>query len=436
MSYVAVSDFPYPIDIETYRSEMLPAHEGDTFELRTNPGRVFEKPSDLHNLKFYDRIDAVDMVHVLEGLNAHKLYKGSNELIVAIIGTGGTIAMVNENGVLVPRLDARVLLNELPGSRRNRYSAASIQLPRMIDSSMMHPDVIADTVLLMSATWKHMSDSLRKNFAGFLITHGTDTLAQSAALSRTMLGHHVPFNTGFVASQKSILDIPNDVAANIDGGLFCLALAHEDEAASHHFVFMNGTSGGAMNPMGIVKTSDIRIEAFAHPLHPPLAEVHNIATQGISRIKANMFINGGEFRPLIVRGDINVEVIHAQPGRNPDLDRYTVESAGKNGNLTAVVVVTYGSFTYHPANFQAIKSAADSLDVPVFVTNPFPSGRTDHNYGPARKIRESGAELVQIMPAALIAKLHVGSAMFGSTRRALIDFIHRDYVGEMPDSTL
>ena len=201
---------------------------------------------------------------------------------------------------------------------------------------------------------------------------------------------------------------------------------------------MNGTSGGAMNPMGIVKTSDNNIEAFEHPLHPLLVDVPGFAVKGIRRITANIRREGetGEFKPLIVRGDINIEEIHAQQGRNPKKDRRTVESAGEDGDLEAVVVVTYGSFTFHPANFEAIKSAADDLNVPVFVTNPFPSGSTDHNYGPARKIRESGAEPVQVMPAALIAKLHIARAMFGDNNQALVDFVRKDYVGEMPDSVL
>lgn len=425
-----------PFDFATYRPEMLPPNKGATYELETNPGREFEDPFDLENLKFYDKLDAENLVRELEGLDARKRRTGTTEKIVAVIGTGGTIAMAKEDGELVPKLDSDVLLNELPGSKRDRFKAASIQLHPMVDSSMMPPDVIADTVLLMSATWNRMSENLRENFAGFLITHGTDTLAQGAALARTMLGRNVPFNTGFVGAQKKIEDNPNDVAANIDGALTSLDLAHEDKDASHHFVFMNGTSGSAMNPVGIVKTSDNRIEAFEHPMHPSLVDVGGFAVGGIKRITANIRHEGdtGEFKPLIVRGDINIEEIHAQQGRNPKKDRRSVESAAEDGDLEAVVVVTYGSFTFHPANFDAIKTAADAAGVPVFVTNPFPSGSTEHEYALAKRIRESGAEPVQIMPSALIAKLHIGRAMFGNDKKALVDFVRQDYVGEMPGS--
>ncbi len=419
-------------DAETYRPETLPIPKGTVYELATNPGRTFENPFDLDNLCFYRKEEAKNMVRELEDLDAQIRRKGTGEEIVAFIGTGGTIAMLRENGELVAQLDTDTLLDELPASKRGKLKAASIQLPTMIDSSLMHPDIIADTVLLMSATYGTMSESLRENFAGFLITHGTDTLSQSAALSRMMLGQSVPFNTGFVGAQKTIEDSPNDVAANIDGALTTLHLAHQDPESTHHFVFMNGTSGLAMNQTGIVKTSDSRIEAFASPLHKPLVDVGNFAVGGIRRLLVNRIGGNEEFKPLIVRGDIEIEVIHAQQGRNPDRDRNQVRSAGEEGNLEGVVVVTYGGFTFHTANFRAIQEEASRLGVPVFVANPFPSGSTEHDYGPAHRIRESGAIPVTMMPSALLAKIHVGRAKYANPQE-FIDFMGGNYVGEMPD---
>jgi L-asparaginase/Glu-tRNA(Gln) amidotransferase subunit D len=138
-----------------------------------------------------------------------------------------------------------------------------------------------------------------------------------------------------------------------------------------------------------------------------------------------------QFKPLIVRGDMEIEVIYAQQGRNPDRDRKQVRSAGEDGHLEGVVVVTYGSFTFHDANFSAIKEEADRLQVPVFVANPFPSGSTDHQYGPAHRIRKSGAEPVKMMPSALLAKIHIGRATYPDVND-LVSFIRKDYVGEMP----
>lgn len=422
-------------DFLSYRPEMLPPHQGATYELETNPGRVFEDPFDIKNLKFYDQEQASNLVRELEGLDAQRRRKSSTEKIIAVIGTGGTIAMVKEDDELVPRLDSDILLDELPASKRGRFKAASIQLPQMIDSSMMPPDVIADTVLLMSATYAQMTPELRENFAGFLITHGTDTLAQSAALSRMMLGKGVPFNTAFVGAQKTIEDSPNDVSANIDGALGAMYVAHDDKTrsgVSHHFVYMNGTSGAAMNQVGIVKKDDSSIEAFESPLHQPLYDASTFAIGGIRKLRANSAKEA--FKPLIVRGDINIEVLHAQQGRSPERDKTLVEAAAESGTLEGIVLVTYGAFTFHPANFKAIKDTADQREVPVFVANPFPDGSTDHEYGPAVLIRKSGAQPVHMMPSALMAKIHVGRAKFGNDTQALRKFIDKDYVGELPES--
>jgi L-asparaginase/Glu-tRNA(Gln) amidotransferase subunit D len=426
----------FVFDPATYCSEMLPPHRGATYELPTNPGCQFEDPFDMDNLKFYRPEEAMGMVLELERMNAEIEGKEGGEKIVAIIGTGGTIAMVKEGGELVPRLDAATLLGELPASKRDRFRAASIQLPTMVDSALMHPDVIADTVLLMSATYNSMSESLRKNFAGFMITHGTDTLAQSAASSRMMLGRDVPFNTAFVGAQKTIEDVPNDVAANIDGALTTLALAHDDPAATHHFVFMNGTSGAAMTQVGIVKVSDSRVEAFASPLHEPVLNMANFAAAGIGQVLANFMRDGKRFRPLIVRGNSEVEVIQAEQGVHPDHDRDRIKAAGQRGKLAAVVAVTYGGFTFHVANFAAISEEAGRLRVPVFAVNPFPSGSTMHEYGPAHHIRQSGAIPVTMMPAALLAKIRVGRAIYGADNDGFVQFICSDYVGEMPTSNV
>ncbi|MCL2085939.1 asparaginase, partial [Candidatus Saccharibacteria bacterium] len=171
-------------DFTTYNPSMLPPHAGKTYELATNPGVLFEDPFDVLNLKFFDPQE----VHGFHLSLEHKAHNqankdiGSAKKIIAVIGTGGTIAMVKENGELVPRLDSEQLLKTLPGPSQDRYEVVSIQLAKMIDSSVMPPDVIADIALLTSVVWAKMSENLKKHFAGFLITHGTDTMEYSSAL--------------------------------------------------------------------------------------------------------------------------------------------------------------------------------------------------------------------------------------------------------------
>ena len=429
-------------DFVKYIPNMLPPPAGKTYELPTNPGRKFEDPFDLTNLIFYDELDARNLLNELEVLCYHLIETGGTEKIVAVVGTGGTIAMVKDGDELIPRLDSEELLNMLPSSSRKKYQIASIQLPKMVDSSVMPPDVIADTVILMSAAWEKMSSELKAHFAGFLVTHGTDTMADSAALFRMMLGRNVPFNTAFVGAQKTVEDDLNDVSINLDGALACLGYAHNnlrnaennEYAATHHFVFMNGSSGAAMNQVGITKVADTRIEAFISPMHKPLLSYSEFGANGIRSLPANQIRNNnGEFKPLIVRGYVNVETIKAEQGRNPELDKAHIKSVASSGDLTGMILVTFGSFTFHPANLKAIVESADASGIPIFVANPFATGSTDHNYGPAIAVRGSGAIPIHMMPAAARAKIHIGRAMFGNGSEAFLKFMCTDYVGEMPE---
>jgi len=430
-------------DFAKYTPDMLPEPKGKTYELSTNPGRKFEDPFDLDNLVFFDKSDAENLLRELEVICYRQIETGGTEKIVVIVGTGGTIAMIKRNGKLIPLLDSIELLNILPSYIREKYKAVTIQTKKMVDSSELPPDIIADTVILASATWRKMSASLKKRFAGFVITHGTDTMSDSAALFRMMLGRNVPFNTAFVGAQKTIEDDLNDVSANLTGVLSCLGYAHDDSnsypenkfAATHHFVFMNGSSGAAMNQTGISKVSDNNIMGFISPMHPDIISYAKFGATGIRALTANLIHSSNEdkFRPLVVRGYVNVEKILAEQGRDPEMDRAHVKAATSNRKSSGIVLVTYGSFTFHPANLSAILEAANVADVPVFVANPFASGSTEHNYGPAINVRKSGAEPVHMMPAAVRAKIHIGNAMFGSDRENFLTFMRKDYVGEMPE---
>lgn len=420
-------------DFADYLTAQLPQHAGKTYKHPISK-KVLEDPFDLKNLKFF-RIE--DSLKLLDELKSIVTKLKTEQKVVAFIGTGGTIAMVRQGDELVPKIDSKTLLGELPASRRSRFRAAAMQLPEMVDSSIMHPDVIADVALLMSGLWHKMPKNLRTAFAGFIVTHGTDTMAESAAMCRMMLGRNVPFSVCFVGAQKTVESTINDVSANLVGALSSLELTH-DSGIPQQFVYMNGSSGSAMNPVGVVKMSDSNIEAFHSPMHQATIKSSDFAMMGVQPLRTNdeslkrRFGIGSSFYPVIVRKDVAVEQFRASPGRNPDLDFQIASSF--DIHTDAIVVVTYGGFTYHPRNFEAIMRGADTQGLPVFVTNPFPSGSTDHDYGPARFIRDNTTAVpVEILPSALVAKIHVGSAIYGDKSKKTKDFIlNTDYVGEQP----
>ena len=98
-----------------------------------------------------------------------------------IIYTGGTVGMaVNRSGELVPMQFGR-LDRKMPELTRLPFRLALLSLPAPIDSSNVTP---ADWLFLAQLIGRHYAD-----FDGFVVLHGTDTMAYSAAALSYMLEH-------------------------------------------------------------------------------------------------------------------------------------------------------------------------------------------------------------------------------------------------------
>ena len=92
---------------------------------------------------------------------------------VLIIYTGGTIGMVqDEKGTLHP-FEMNRIYDALPLLKHAAYQIDSCQLNPIIDSSNMKPEV-----------WEKIAQVIEKeydNYDGFLVLHGTDTMAYTAS---------------------------------------------------------------------------------------------------------------------------------------------------------------------------------------------------------------------------------------------------------------
>lgn len=96
---------------------------------------------------------------------------------ILMIGTGGTIASVPSEDGYVPGLDAQAMAKMVPGLDK----LADIDCLQImdLDSSNIGPQ-----------HWQAMVTTIADNYAkydGFVVTHGTDTMAYTAAALSTML---------------------------------------------------------------------------------------------------------------------------------------------------------------------------------------------------------------------------------------------------------
>ena len=96
---------------------------------------------------------------------------------ILMIGTGGTIACVPSEDGFVPGLDAKAMAKMVPGLDK----LADIDCLQIMD---------LDSSNIGPRHWQAMAAAIKDNYVkydGFVVTHGTDTMAYTAAALSTML---------------------------------------------------------------------------------------------------------------------------------------------------------------------------------------------------------------------------------------------------------
>jgi len=102
------------------------------------------------------------------------------ESAVLLLFTGGTISMSEDptTGALRP-IDFDRLLDYMPELKQTGIKIKSIPFLPFIDSSDVHPEI-----------WKRLAQTIEENYAdfdGFVVLHGTDTMAYTASALSFML---------------------------------------------------------------------------------------------------------------------------------------------------------------------------------------------------------------------------------------------------------
>ena len=240
---------------------------------------------------------------------------------VLIVYTGGTIGMVqDENGSLHPFALDRIY-DAVPQLRACSYDIDSVTLDNIIDSSNMTPALWVDIANIIEREYN--------NYDGFVVLHGTDTMAYTASALSFMfknLGKPVVL-TG---SQLPLGMLRSDGRENIICALEIAStrLAVIPEVCiffeSHLYRGNRSTKLNAEN-----------FDAFESYNYPSLAKV------GINiRFKEHLFQPMPNDK-LVVRKqfDTRVAVLKLFPGIGPEV----VNAVLGAPNLQGVIIETYGS---------------------------------------------------------------------------------------------
>lgn len=277
-------------------------------------------------------------------------------------------------GTLVP-FDFSQILDEVPELGKFAVRIDNFTFDPLIDSSDVEPTL-----------WQQLAKIIRKNYDkydGFVILHGTDTMAYSAAALSFMLeGLEKP--VVFTGSQLPIGRPRTDGKENLVSAIE-IASAHDDDGTAtvpEVSIFFNsqlyrGNRATKMNASSF--------DAFSSPNCPPLAEA------GIS-IRYNRALirkpdAGGQFKADLEL-DTRVSILKIHPGITPGTIRHFLEDP----TTRATILETYGSgnAVSRPWFTDMVKDACDSGRIILNVTQ-CPAGEVNMNlYATGKALEKAG----------------------------------------------
>jgi L-asparaginase len=241
-----------------------------------------------------------------------------------IIYTGGTFGMTyDKDGVLKP-FDFGLILEHLPTLRNLALELTVISFGEPIDSSNIEPE-----------HWRVLGEIIYHNYLshdGFVILHGTDTMAYTAsALSFMLDGLSKPVI--FTGAQLPITDPRSDARENLITALELASAKKEGRSLVPEvciyfdYELLRGNRSK--------KVESMQFDAFDSGNYPPLAKAGVKIDYNFSVIRPH------QEQPLTLRSgiDTNISILKLFPG----ISATTINTILETPGLKAVILETYGS---------------------------------------------------------------------------------------------
>ncbi len=232
---------------------------------------------------------------------------------ILLLGTGGTIASKQTGDGLKPALTAPEILEFVPDVEK--YCAIDVQQVCNLDSTNMCPEI-----------WGLIVAAIKENYDrydGFVITHGTDTMAYtSAALSYMIQNSRKPIV--ITGSQKPINIDGTDAKANLRDSIY---YACDDYSDNVVLVFDGNVIAGTRAKKMMARS----FNAFHSVNFPVLARVQD--TRIIRYIPYEPMREPVRFQETV---SDSICVMKMIPGSRPEMLSYLFE------NYDCIVIESFG----------------------------------------------------------------------------------------------
>ena len=295
---------------------------------------------------------------------------------VLLIYTGGTIGMIkNPSTGALETFNFEHLLKHVPELREFDYQLSSYQFQPPIDSSDMRPELWAQIAQLISDNYEC--------FDGFVILHGTDTMAYTASALSFML-ENLAKPVILTGSQLPIGVLRTDGKENLINAIE-LAAAHDTDGQPVVQEVCVCFGQKLFRGNRVTKCNAENFSAFTSYNFPPLA----VTGININYDRKNL-LRHDPSRPFVTHTDMDSSVIAITlfPGISPQIIGHVLDYE----NIKGVVLRTFGSGNAPRQKWltNAIRQATDNGKVIVNITQCEQGGVEMELYATGNQLLQAG----------------------------------------------
>lgn len=262
---------------------------------------------------------------------------------VMIIYTGGTFGMThNESGVLIP-FDFSLIKEQLPALRNLFLDITVVSFAEPVDSSNILPE-----------HWVAISEIIFENYAtqdGFVVLHGTDTMAFTASAISFMLpnlakpviftGAQLPISQPRSDARENLITSLEIASAKLNGKPIV-----PEVCIYFDYQLLRGNRAK--------KVESMHFDAFASGNYPVLAKAGVKIDYNVAAIAPP----SGNALTLLSHFNSSVAILKLFPG----IGKQSVETVLSTKGIQAVIIETFGSGNAPSASWfvNCLKEAIDS----------------------------------------------------------------------------
>ncbi|HQD41789.1 MAG TPA: asparaginase [Bacillota bacterium] len=266
---------------------------------------------------------------------------------IAVITTGGTIAMkADHTGLASPSLSGDDLIAAIPSLKER--AAVDVFAFCNVPSSYL----TMDHLVRLKSYIKQLEE---QGYAGVVITHGTDTMEETAYFLDLTLQSSIP--VVLTGAQRNPSLVSSDGPANL---LDSILVAADDRA--HEMGVLIVFASEIVAAREATKFHRTRVDTFKSLEFGPLGAVNNDRVIWYRKPQR-------ESRYIVGKADKRVDIVSCYIGADSAMILSSLERGAEG-----IVIEALGAGHVTPAMLQGIKSALEK-GVPVVLTSRVPVGR-------------------------------------------------------------